>query len=123
MHDFTDFNDYRVGGWLREGMIVAVDNVVHSIRTTFTAAAAAMAVGLAGVSVATFAYSSEALSPVWTRAAFSVVEERISALNQQIDATLPAFGNDDLSGIDPQILALATATIAAVAQRNSSSKS
>ena len=122
MHDFSDFDDYRASAWFRDGLLIPVENVFHSIKTSATEAAAALAFGVAVSSFATFVYSSDIAGPLWHPIASQRIEARLERMRGELASKVARFGSDTSADIDQTTLALAEQAVVALAMRRSSSK-
>jgi hypothetical protein len=122
MHDFSDFDDYRTSAWFREGLLIPVENVFHSIKTSAAQAGAALAIGVAASSFATFVYSTNIAGPIWHPVASQRVDARLERMQNEFSAELSRFGKDTSAEIDATTLALAERAMAALATRQLSNK-
>lgn len=116
VHNFDDFNDFRVIGWMKDGLVTLVESVCEPVVTSAKYAAAALVMGVAATGASTFIYSKDISSVVAPNGEVLTSESRYRDLTSEIDREIKSFGSSDVSYIDSSIIELAREALASISQ-------
>jgi hypothetical protein len=129
MNNFDDFDFYRVGAWMRDGLIISIaEPVATAARQAVAKVAVVAAVAVGGMSAAVAAVAHPGPSGVvlpsisspqnvGLSAHYEIVERDISAMTSEIDSQLADFMSFSSDDFDEESLALAARALSASVAR------
>lgn len=123
MYGFADFDDFRVGAWKAQGVMMIVEDAVDAAKAIFKRAAVAAAVVATAITVPQTAIAS---SSVVTTSSYVEVVGQASALDLElggmasdIDSILGGLSSLTVDSVDQDMLGLAKSALSASDSRKS----